>query len=140
MNGEYSASLLAQPSWLSGVAGPLMLNNPLQSWECKAFRPSDSDKGRLNQPKHTCASPTYTVSGPRSQVLRGNASWLKSAIIKGLGKGIMGDLHGREAVKDSGFGCCAFCGYQCLVYSATRSRGIVVGVCQDAAVFQKCSQ
>lgn len=46
MHGEYSASLLAQKFWLATVIGRAALDNPLQSWLCKAFRPVDSKTGR----------------------------------------------------------------------------------------------
>jgi hypothetical protein len=46
MNGEYTASLLAQPSWLATKLGQMALNNPMGSWLCKAFRPLDTDSGR----------------------------------------------------------------------------------------------
>ena len=46
MQGEYKACLLAQPSWLADVIGKITLNNPFQSWLCKAFRPVDEETGR----------------------------------------------------------------------------------------------
>lgn len=46
MQGEYAARLLAQPFWLAGVLGQATLNNPLQHWLCKAFRPVDQAHGR----------------------------------------------------------------------------------------------
>lgn len=46
MQGEYSASLLAQPFWLASVAGRAVLKNPFQTWLCKAFRPVDDETGR----------------------------------------------------------------------------------------------
>lgn len=46
MNGEYAASLLAQPSWQATTLGQMALNNPMGSWLCKAFRPLDANSGR----------------------------------------------------------------------------------------------
>ena len=48
MHGEYSASLLKQPTLLATVIGRLNLNNPLMSgtWLCKAFRPLSASEGR----------------------------------------------------------------------------------------------
>lgn len=46
MHGEYSASLLNQKFWLATVVGRAALENPFQSWLCKAFRPVDSETGR----------------------------------------------------------------------------------------------
>jgi len=46
MQGEYAASLLAQPSSLAHVAGQATLYNPLRRWLCKAFRPVDDKTGR----------------------------------------------------------------------------------------------
>lgn len=46
MQGEYAACLLAQPNWLADQVGKITLNNPLQSWLCKAFRPIDEGTGR----------------------------------------------------------------------------------------------
>ncbi|AUM13318.1 hypothetical protein [Ketobacter alkanivorans] len=46
MQGEYAAHLLAQPNWLAGVVGRATLDNPLQHWLCKAFRPVDDVSGR----------------------------------------------------------------------------------------------
>lgn len=46
MQGEYSARLLAQPFWLAKVVGRAVLDNPLQSWLSKAFRPFDDETGR----------------------------------------------------------------------------------------------
>lgn len=46
MNGEYHAKLLAQPYGVVGQMGELFLNNPLQTWLCKAFRPIDAHYGR----------------------------------------------------------------------------------------------
>lgn len=46
MQGEYAAYLLAQPNWLADQVGKITLNNPLQSWLCKAFRSIDEETGR----------------------------------------------------------------------------------------------
>lgn len=46
MQGEYAARLLAQPNWLAGVVGRTLLDNSLQLWLCKAFRPVDDATGR----------------------------------------------------------------------------------------------
>ena len=46
MKGEYSAQLLTQPNWLFGVVGRFTLNNPLQRWLTKSFRPIDDASGR----------------------------------------------------------------------------------------------
>jgi len=48
MDGEFSARLLAQPSWLASAVGQLTVNNPLMpgQWLCKAFRPDGDQQGR----------------------------------------------------------------------------------------------
>lgn len=46
MQGEYTASLLAQPHWLATAAGWVAVATPFQRWLCKAFRPVDGDTGR----------------------------------------------------------------------------------------------
>lgn len=46
MDGEYHAELLAQPYGVVGQMGELFLNNPLQTWLCKSFRPVDAHYGR----------------------------------------------------------------------------------------------
>jgi hypothetical protein len=48
MNGEFSASLLAQPSALAQLIGALTVANPLMPgrWLCKAFRPVNEHEGR----------------------------------------------------------------------------------------------
>lgn len=46
MQGEYTASLLAQPNWLAKAAGWAAVANPFRSWLCKAFRPVDGETGR----------------------------------------------------------------------------------------------
>ena len=48
MNGEYAASLLAQPSFLAGLIGRATVNNPVMPgrWLCKAFRPVSDELGR----------------------------------------------------------------------------------------------
>lgn len=46
MNGEYTASLLRQPSLIAAVSGWATVVNPLMPWLCKAFRPVDADTGR----------------------------------------------------------------------------------------------
>lgn len=46
MEGEYKASLLAQPHWLATAAGWLAVANPLRHWQGKAFRPVDGETGR----------------------------------------------------------------------------------------------
>lgn len=48
MNGEYAASLLAQPGLLSGLIGRATVGNPVMPgrWLCKAFRPVTDERGR----------------------------------------------------------------------------------------------
>jgi hypothetical protein len=46
MDGEYRAELLAQPYGVVGQLGKLFLDNPIQTWLCKAFRPIDAYYGR----------------------------------------------------------------------------------------------
>lgn len=46
MDGEYHAELLAQPCGIVGQKGKLFLDNPMQTWLCKAFRPVDAQYGR----------------------------------------------------------------------------------------------
>lgn len=46
MDGEYHAELLAQPCGIVGQKGKLFLDNPMQTWLCKAFRPVDAHYGR----------------------------------------------------------------------------------------------
>lgn len=46
MQGEYTASLLAQPNWLATATGRAAVANPLRRWLCKAFRPVDGETGR----------------------------------------------------------------------------------------------
>lgn len=46
MQGEYSASLLAQPYWLARATGWVSVATPFQRWLCKGFRPVDGDTGR----------------------------------------------------------------------------------------------
>lgn len=46
MQGEYRASLLAQPNWLARATGWAAVANPFRRWLCKAFRPVDGSTGR----------------------------------------------------------------------------------------------
>lgn len=46
MQGEYSARLLTHPFWLAKLVGRAVLENPFQTWLCKAFRPVDDATGR----------------------------------------------------------------------------------------------
>lgn len=46
MQGEYTASLLAQPNWLAKATGWAAVANPFRRWLCKAFRPVDGETGR----------------------------------------------------------------------------------------------
>ncbi|MEV4157780.1 hypothetical protein AB0J48_32630 [Nocardia salmonicida] len=46
IDGEYSASLLAQPNLFAVVTGKAAVANPLGPWLCKAFRPVDANSGR----------------------------------------------------------------------------------------------
>lgn len=48
MDGEYTARLLKQPSWLAAVVGNVSVYNPLMpgKWLCKAFRPVNGGRGR----------------------------------------------------------------------------------------------
>lgn len=46
MQGEYKASLLAQPNWLATAAGWVAVATPFQRWLCKGFRPVDGETGR----------------------------------------------------------------------------------------------
>ena len=46
MDGEYHAELLAQPYGIVGKMGKLFLDNPVQTWLCKSFRPVDTHYGR----------------------------------------------------------------------------------------------
>ena len=69
MQGEYAASLLAQPSALAHVVGQAMLYNPLRSWLCKAFRPVDGETGRgyntfLQQGRVIQCYPMLTLIAP----------------------------------------------------------------------------
>lgn len=46
MDGEYRAELLVQPYGIVGKMGKLFLDNIIQTWLCKAFRPVDAHYGR----------------------------------------------------------------------------------------------
>lgn len=48
MHGEYTATLLRQPSLFATVAGQLSVSNPILPgrWLCKSFRPVDEKTGR----------------------------------------------------------------------------------------------
>ncbi|MFZ3194310.1 MAG: hypothetical protein WA154_14025 [Moraxellaceae bacterium] len=46
MDGEYRAEMLAQPYGIAGQVGKLFLDNPIQTWLCKAFRPVNAHYGR----------------------------------------------------------------------------------------------
>lgn len=46
MQGEYRASLLAQPNWLAKATGWVAVTTPFQRWLCKGFRPVDGETGR----------------------------------------------------------------------------------------------
>lgn len=46
MQGEYKASLLAQPNWLAKISGRFAVANPLNRWQCKGFRSVDNSTGR----------------------------------------------------------------------------------------------
>ncbi|OZD06557.1 hypothetical protein CH275_10090 [Rhodococcus sp. 06-235-1A] len=46
MNGEYPATLLAQPNVFASALGAVSVGNPLAPWQAKAFRPVDRATGR----------------------------------------------------------------------------------------------
>jgi hypothetical protein len=80
LEGEYAASMLAQPNRLSTLAGQA-LSNPLMPWQCKAFRPVDTTRGRgyntfllagkLIQlyPMHTLIAPSRYDGQPAYQLV-----------------------------------------------------------------------
>ena len=61
MDGEYAARLLAQPGWMAARLGPVAINNPLGRWLCKAFRPVNTDNGRVAPPGSDL---TFHISDP----------------------------------------------------------------------------
>ncbi|MFF0490951.1 hypothetical protein ACFYTQ_18180 [Nocardia sp. NPDC004068] len=46
IDGEYRATLLAQPNLFAVVTGKVAVANPLGPWLCKGFRPVDDENGR----------------------------------------------------------------------------------------------
>ncbi|CAM4052072.1 hypothetical protein NONI108955_06285 [Nocardia ninae] len=46
IDGEYTATMLAQPNLFAVVTAKVALANPLGPWLCKAFRPVDENGGR----------------------------------------------------------------------------------------------